>query len=338
MKRRDFMKAGAVGLMGTVAGSVTLLSWPQRAEAATINVNLSMVAGDVLMIDDSMAYMFTFSETGTPSFPGSTIVCQEGDTVNVSLYNALTTGSSFKVEGTSVYKLVAAGASTVVSFAAPAAGSYLYHDSLNNGVNRLMGLHGALVVMPKGITNKSFATAPPFVRQYKWLLGNVDPVWGEAVRTNGHNYVTNAALSINTFKPRYFTINGQSYSRTKGYNTKVAGLVGEPALIRIINAGMATHSPHFHGNHVNVISINRNNFSAAFIKSKDVVSMFPLDARDVIYPFETPPDAWPPATGDQHYPMHCHAEPSQTAGGGMYPHGMHTAIDIGHKPIQEPKL
>ena len=290
------------------------------------------------MIDDTLAYMLTFSETGLPSFPGSTIVCQEGDTINLSLYNALTTKSSFKVEGTSIYQTVAAGASTVLSFAAPAAGSYLYHDNLNGGVNRVMGLHGALVVMPKGIANKSFSTAPTFVRQYKWLLGNVDPVWGEAVRTNGHNYVTNSALSINTFKPRYFTINGQSYSRSKNPNTELEGKIGQAALVRILNAGMVTHSPHFHGNHVNIISVNQKNFSTEFVKSKDVVSMFPLDARDVIYPFETPPDAWPPATGDQHYPMHCHAEPSQTAGGGMYPHGMHTGIVIGHAPMEEPKL
>ena len=338
MKRRDFIKAGSLGLIGTVAGTTTLLTWSQRAYSATINVNLSMVAGDVTMIDDTLAYMFTFSTTGLAEYPGPTILCQEGDTIQLSLNNNLSTQSSFKVQGTSIYKTVAANSNTSLIFTAPVAGTYLYHDSLNNGVNRVMGLHGALVVMPRGITNKSFATGPSFIRQYKWILGNVDPLWGEAVRTNGHNYVTNAALSLNSFKPRYFTINGQSYNRSKNSNTSLEGLFGEPALVRMLNAGMATHSPHFHGNHVKVISINQKNFTPELIKSKDAVSMFPLDARDVIYPFETPPDAWPPVTGPQHYPMHCHAEPSQTAAGGMYPHGMHTVIDLGHTPSAEPKL
>jgi hypothetical protein len=40
-----------------------------------------------------------------------------------------------------------------------------------------------------------------------------------------------------------------------------------------------------------------------------------------------PPDIWPPIEewGPEltlSYPMHCHAEMSQTAGGGLYPNGM----------------
>ena len=221
---------------------------------------------------------------------------------------------------------------------APPAGSYLYHDGLNGGVNRVMGLHGALVVMPAGITNRSFSSGPTFVRQYKWILGNVDPVWATAIAANGHGYLANSSLNVDKFKPRYFTINGQSYDRSENPDTELSGKYGEPALVRMLNAGMVTHSPHFHANHVDVISINRQNFAANQRKRKDVVSMFPLDARDVIFPFVPPPDAWPAATGEQHYPMHCHSEPSQTAAGGSYPHGLHTAIILNHAPTKEPKL
>jgi len=46
---------------------------------------------------------------------------------------------------------------------------------------------------------------------------------------------------------------------------------------------------------------------------------------DAIYPFEIPPDSWPPATrGD--YPMHLHSEMSQTAAGGYYLFGAVTEI------------
>lgn len=341
MKRRDFLKAGIASVAGTVAGSATLLSWSPRAYSATVSVNLYMVAGDVVMIDHTLAYMFGFSESSQIGIPGPTILCQEGDTVNVTLNNALSTRSSFMVGGTSVSTTVDSGRSTSVSFTAPAAGSYLYYDGLNGGVNRVMGLHGALIVMPSGITNRSFAGGPTFVRQYKWVLGNIDNTWGEAIRSKGHNFVTDPSLSINTFKPRYFTINGQSYEDTHvNLNTDIRGRYNEPALVRMLNAGMVTHSPHFHGNHVDIVSINRRNFSAPF-KEKDVVSMFPLDCRDVIYPFKVPPDAWPPLSANspkQTYPMHCHSEPSQTAGGGLYPHGMHTGITIGEAPPTEPKL
>ncbi len=293
------------------------------------------------MIDHSLVYMFGYSESGQVGFPGPTILCQEGDTIDVTLNNTLGTKSSFKLGGTSEYKTVRSGSNTSISFPAPAPGSYIYYDDLNDGVNRVMGLHGALIVMPSGSTDTSFSGGPSFVRQYKWMLSNVDSVWGEAVRNNGDNYVTNNALSVNTFKPRYFLINGQSYEDTHtNLNTDIRGNYGEPGMVRIMNAGMATHSPHFHGNHVEIVSINRENY-ASNRKQKDIVSMFPMDCRDVIYPFKVPPDAYPPLNNNspkQTYPMHCHSEMSQTAGGGLYPHGMHTGITIGEAPSTEPEL
>ena len=61
--------------------------------------------------------------------------------------------------------------------------------------------------------------------------------------------------------------------------------------------------------------------------------------RDVIFPFKQPPDAWPAITSEpQNFPMHCHAEMSQTAGGGMYPHGMHCLLALGKKPTIESDL
>ena len=67
--------------------------------------------------------------------------------------------------------------------------------------------------------------------------------------------------------------------------------------------------------------------------------MYPLDCRDVIFPFKQPPDAWPAITSEaQNFPMHCHSEMSQTAGGGMYPHGMHCLLSLGKKPTVESDL
>jgi hypothetical protein len=43
-------------------------------------------------------------------------------------------------------------------------------------------------------------------------------------------------------------------------------------------------------------------------------------------PIRRPPEAldevWAARDEDWHYPMHCHAEPSQTAAGGLYPGGL----------------
>ena len=54
--------------------------------------------------------------------------------------------------------------------------------------------------------------------------------------------------------------------------------------------------------------------------------------------FKAPPDAYPPDSTAQVFPMHCHAEMSQTAGGGLYPHGIHTKISLGTSPTTESDL
>lgn len=345
MKRRDFLKASAAGTAGAVATSAGLLSWTPQAQAQTIAVNLNVVKGDVAMIDGTTAYMFSFTTGSTATIPGPGIVCQAGDTVALTISNTLRTPVAFKLGGTSVRLSVAAGAKASLSFSAPAPGSYLYYDDQNGGVNRIMGLSGHLVVMPSGIKNQSFTGGPTFKRQFCWVLGNVDPVWGSQVKANGDAYVS--SISPSSFKPRYFLINGVSFDLTHEPNTSLAGLIGEPALVRLLNAGGMVHSNHFHGNHVKVISIDRQNFATNY-KLKDVVSMMPLGSKDVIYPFETPPDAWPvigssAATSSlnkfpQFYPMHCHSEMSQTAGGGLYPHGMHAQMVLGQAVTTESDL
>jgi hypothetical protein len=59
---------------------------------------------------------------------------------------------------------------------------------------------------------------------------------------------------------------------------------------------------------------------------EDVVELDPMDRKDVVLPVRRPPEVidpvWNARSTDYHYPMHCHAEPSQTAAGGLYPGGL----------------
>lgn len=336
IQRRDFLRMSTGAVVATIAGSTGLLSWTPRAQAQTIAVSLTAMKGNVTQIDGVATFMFSFSNTGVVTVPGPTIICQSGDTILLTLSNTLNTPVVIAVPGTSIKLTAPANGSAQISFSAPAPGSYLYCDTQNNGVNRVMGLHGSLIVMPAGIKNQAFTGGPTFKRQFKWMLGNVDPVWGSAVQANGDNYV--ASIVPSSFQPRYFTVNGNSYDKTGEPNSSLFGLFNDAALVRIMNAGGMVHSPHFHGNHIEICSINRQNF-ASNRKQKDICSMYPLDCRDVIYPFKVPPDAWPAVTTQpQYFPMHCHSEMSQTAGGGMYPHGLHCMITQGVAPATEPDI
>ena len=335
MKRRDFLKISSMGAAGSAALSTGLMSWSPRADAQVLSINLTAVKGNITMIDGVVVPMFSYSSTTTPMVPGPLIVCQAGDTVQLMINNTLATPIKFVVGRTGIALSVAAGATQSLAFAAPAPGSYLYYDDQNSGVNRIMGLHGALVVMPLGIKNQSFTGSPTFVRQYKWVLSNVDPVWAGLVNSHGDAYVSSIAAT--SFMPKYFLMNGNSFDNTHEANTALSGNYNDACLVRILNAGGMIHSPHFHANHVNILSVNGTNYASG-LKTKDVVSMLPLDVKDVMYPFAAPPDAYPVATGAQHYPMHCHSEMSQTAGGGLYPHGLHTQIAFGQPPATESDL
>jgi hypothetical protein len=95
--------------------------------------------------------------------------------------------------------------------------------------------------------------------------------------------------------PQYFTISGQSghFAHNTPYicpNNRV----GEPVLIRLLNAGLWTHSMHIHANHVYVTAVNGKH--EAFPGQVDnplwvdVYTMNPLDVVDWVVPYMRPPD------------------------------------------------
>jgi len=330
MNRRNFLKFSGAGVAGALAASTGLVSWTPRAEAATINQTFNITEGFITQPDDVDVYFRGFSpDTASLTVPGAQMIVQEGDTVNVTINNTLGTNHSFVIDGLVDSGVIAGGSSKTVSFVASSAGSYLYYDGLNAPYNRLVGLHGAFSVMPRGSSNELYAGSPTFVQQYNWVTNDIDPAWHDAIRLN--NTPTGA------FKPYYFTINGRSmrvpdhpdYANPaidSGYatDTRLEGSIGDRTLVRILNAGHCMHSVHFHANHVEWLA--RNGQPRADVWKKDTL-LLPNNkgSLDVIYPYEVPPDSWPQvSTGS--FPMHFHDEMTQTAGGGLYQFGLATTI------------
>jgi FtsP/CotA-like multicopper oxidase with cupredoxin domain len=99
-------------------------------------------------------------------------------------------------------------------------------------------------------------------------------------------------------------------------NTTIAGGLGQTALVRIVNGGQFAHSLHFHGNHVQVLSVNGVRQSSPF-KKVDVINVPALGTADVLYVLNQ--------LGM--YPMHVHTAQMETAN-GVYLNGVATMIDI----------
>lgn len=337
MKRRDFLKLTSAGVAGSVLSGVGLISWTPRAHAATITKTFYVTDGYRQEVDGTNVYYRGYSSSGNGlDVPGEAIVAQEGDTVEITIVNTLNTSTSFVIDGVVDSGRIYPGQTRTIQFTAGSYGSFLYYDKRNAPYNRLLGLHGAMAIMPSGANDELYPGSPNFMQQYFWVFNDIDPAW--------HNALGNGQTPSTPYTPRYFTINGL-YGRPPGApgamdpsidsmadpRTKIDGHLGDRTLIRCINAGKAQHSVHTHGNHMEWLTSNGNILPD--IWEKDIV---PLDGNggivDVIYPYDTPPDAWPPVTNNtlvqaenegRHfaYPMHLHNEMTQTAAGGRYMFG-----------------
>ncbi len=330
MKRRDFLKFTSAGVASSLLGGVGLLSWTPRAHAETINKTFYITDGYVTQFDGTNVYFRSYSSSaGSLNVPGESLIVQEGDTVRITLINTLDTSTSFVIGGLVDSGTIAAGQTKTVEFVANSYGSHMYYDKLNAPYNRLLGLHGGLAIMPQGSSNELYPGSPTFVQQYFWIFNDIDPIW--------HNAIATGDTPTTPYRPRYFTLNGLS-GRPPGApgahdpnidsltdpRSALHGHIGDRTLVRMFNVGKADQSVHAHGNHMEWLTENgqiRND-----IWEKDCLYLEGnMGAIDSIYPFEVPPDSYPPASTGT-YPMHLHTEMSQTLAGGYYMFGAMTDI------------
>ena len=422
MDRRSFLGGSLGGLSALFVGNAfSAFELPSDSYATHVqSLNFTITEAEKEMIthnkiNKAECYFWIFKEDRFPAdCPGPIIVAVEGDEIVVNIKNNLSQDHAFYIPGVVSSGTLKPKQRRSFVFTAPSPGTYLYYDNLNEPVNRVMGLHGALIVMPKeSLPGNKFTpyrtptpniqrlfndfgtsispglsweegdpstSTPPF-RQYVWLLHEASPLLFSEVgnyRGRGRSeypaerfvkFFTNDRYA-NTYKtgqynkkPHFFTINGQSghMSHHNPYITPFRR-VGEPVLIRILNAGLGTHSLHIHANHIYVLSINnklQNNLLWV-----DTYQIEPLETMDWALPMRRPPDipnergiglpdrplvdekgnsVWPPGEeltsyfpeiGDRMstqmsplcYPMHDHIETSQTAQGANYTTGIMSGI------------
>ncbi len=362
MKRREFI---AYGSAATLAATLVKTQADQVAEAQTqpaIAYELHMEEIYEEMIDGEVVFALAYRDP-LSRLIRPTLYVTEGQTVTIRITNKTRKPRRFAISGfkEDKFPFTPVGASWKVSFVAPAAGSYIYHENTEGAVGRLVGLHGPMIVRPVDgrtpagtqtpYTNPTPAQCALFdalgnsarfpgepwradlhERSKCWMFSEIDPGLNRKVE---QDVATGWTTILSTFKPRYFTLNGLSgYDSSHDDTCCPAGYEGEPVLLRTMNAGVATHGPHIHGNHVFCLSEVYPNslqqYKCENIYEVDTWMMKPLWRRDVLLPFikpdEIPAACWPPKQEPWplYYPMHCHIEMSQTAGGGAYPQGMVT--------------
>jgi plastocyanin len=243
-------------------------------------------------------------------------------------------------------------------------------DARKDPVERTLGLAGALMVASTKSPWRNTDDGTEFERQWLWIIHAVDPQWariasrGETVdpkatpafpryfTLNGRSGFQSLAISMdkaaNEAREEDTLMSGSArvvdvrdFSQGATADTVRAG-----QMMRFLNTGVVHHQLHFHGNHIWTVSRNGKTHprSGGHVGAdgdivlqhwEDIVEMPPLDRKDSVLPLKRPPDTtdpvWDARTVDWGYPMHCHAEPSQVAAGGMYPGGL-----VGHWAVAAP--
>ena len=360
INRRQFLKIASSGMAAVAvgaAGGYSLFWRGGEAMAATPTLSLLMVDAQMEMSDRVQLPVWVFQKEGdVPRLPGIAIFSVEGDSIEINITNKLTVKHSFYIPDVVDSGDILPNETVTVRFNAPAAGTYMYYDNLNAPMNRVMGLHGPLVVMPQipftpySNPNTSMhnlfsdlGTTAHFpgnlwdpARNWFWFLNSFDPIKNNAAAASPSMSASNFT---NGYMSQYFTINGKSgFFSSHDPHTRLSGNVGQPCLVRCMNAGLITHSYHLHGNHA--YQLTNSDFDRGTtvisenIRMLDAWPLAPLQGKDMLVPFIQPPDIpaskWPPVQEKfpLDFPMHCHTEPSQTAAGGNYPHGLLTHFII----------
>lgn len=379
--RREFVRHAVVGAAAFLGGGVVSRYLPLASAGRQYGTRrrLSITEALVTMVDGTPVYHWAFEDLDQlkpqPQMPGPVILTTEGDEVHLSITNSLHHGPhGFRIPGVQgqigVGVVIEPGETQSIDFVAPKGGSYVYFDHLNDPVNRVLGLHGPMIVLPKaGSTPYSAPTAAVQrlfddlgktahfpgerwvpERSRIWLFNSIDPVFNAAAQRGEQ---IDARQFSQDFLPRFFTINGLSGAFAAHDSSIVpSGRIGQPHVVRLMNAGMAWHSPHLHGNHFYVLAKVDESLTSQVVQENvleiDTVAVRPLERLDWLIPFTRPPDipgnpAVPLRTllrselaltlgnvgqSPLSYPMHCHMEMSQTAAGGNYPHGLVTRWEI----------
>ncbi len=378
ISRREFMRYALVGAAALAGGVVAGRYLPLgRQVIYGIRRNLAITEALVQMVDQTFVYHWAFEDLSgmppMPSVPGPLIQAIEGEEVQLTVTNTLRDIHGFRVLGApgdvGAGISILPGETKTIEFPAPEGGSYMYFDHINLPVNRVLGLHGPMIVLPENGNTPYSKPTPNVQRLFNdlgttghfpgepwkpertriWLFNSIDPRFNEMAE-NGQPI--DAARFREEFLPRYFTINGESGAfSSHNHHTVPSGRIGQPHLIRIMNAGMNSDSPHIHGNHVYLTARDDAAGGRRVEENVRFVDTFTSESgelMDWLLPMRRPPDI----PGDERvplrelipeelaltlggvrqsplkYPMHGHNEVSQSAAGGNYPQGMVTGYEI----------
>lgn len=260
LERRLFLKSTLAGLSSIFVGQNFGLNTSfANHHVQSLSFRITDAVKEMVThneINKALCYFWIFKEERFPAdCPGPIIYTTEGELIEVTVSNDLDENHAFFIEGVVDTGPIPPGGTVTVSFEAPSAGTYIYYDNLNSPVNRVMGLHGALIVMPAKAfpgnkttpysiptaevqklfndlgTDALFpglsweegdaSTGTPAFRQHVWLLHEASPILFEEVGNYppGEDYPADKFLTAFTKDPYANTFETGRFNRKPHFFT-----------------------------------------------------------------------------------------------------------------------
>jgi hypothetical protein len=236
--------------------------------------------------DGNSVYFWGFSiPPGLVQYPGPTLIVNQGDTISVSITNALPMGQRVSlvfpgqdgvtasctagscIQGALTLE-AGPGATVTYTFTAARAGTYHYSSGTQPELQIEMGLVGALIVRPIGFSSaapQAYQSAgSEYEQEYLFLLSEMDSRIHDLVEQQGVAAAYASGYLADYF-PNYWFINGRNAPDTMAepggnhlpnqpYNALVRTHPGDRVLMRVIGGGHDLHPFHHHGNHARIIA------------------------------------------------------------------------------------
>ena len=250
---------GALLVLVLSAAGLGLAS--SSASAAVVSINLCAVPGTLSMPGGASADIWGFADGGsgptpdcsaaTATLPGPQLVVNEGDTVTVTVANALPAGSGgrsheilFEIPGVAFDPGPATapvGGTVTRTFTASTPGTYLYQSAGDSGRQAAMGLSGALIVRSATANQAYDAAHTAYDVEAVLVLTAVDPAFNAVPDT----------FDMHDYRATYWLINGRTYPDTL---PGITAAEGQRVLLRYLNAGYDNTTMLLLGMHERVVA------------------------------------------------------------------------------------
>ena len=288
--------------------------------------------------------------TSPARLPSPTLRVEEGDSVEITLYNTHYLPHTIHLHGTTqpnnmdgvphmTQDAVAPGDSFTYRFVAGPPGTFWYHCHVQEQIHPSMGLSGMFVIEPNRpynhfahlipgagrISSMSKATREEYQGEFSLVYMDIDDRLNRipAAYTDPREIEKRMHREYDSTqrKPNIFLLNGRSFPFTLR-DTPIVVKPGELTKLRVLNVGARSVYLHTHGHHPTLTDLDGYPVPKGARITRDTFDVGPAQRVDLA--LRTGNDGFY-ASGPGVWLMHDHAQPA-ASNKGINPGGDHTAI------------